>query len=112
MPVQPHSLGLALLSARAAGGLCMQFELDGRGSLDVFPDEAVLTAFEFKSSSAGARPALRTICDDMGTFNFHKRPGTSTRHPVSPASLQACTSIMGVNVHHRWDTQRNSLSAH
>ena len=37
---QPHSLGLALLSAQAAGTLCMQFELDGRGSLDVFPDEA------------------------------------------------------------------------
>ena len=61
-PPQPHSLGLALLSARAAGALCLQFELDGRGSLEVFPDEAVVTAFEFKSSSAGGGAPLTAAC--------------------------------------------------
>ena len=44
---------MALLSAVADAGLHMQFELDGRGSLQLFPDEAVITAFEFKASQSG-----------------------------------------------------------
>ena len=55
---QPDSLGLALLSACATESLFLQFELDGRGTLEVFPDEAVITAFEFKASHAGAAPQL------------------------------------------------------
>jgi hypothetical protein len=51
---QPDSLGLALLSASATQSLFLQFELDGRGTLEVFSDEAVITAFEFKASLAGA----------------------------------------------------------
>ncbi len=34
--------------------LCAQFELDGRGSLEVFPDSAVISVFEYKSSQSGA----------------------------------------------------------
>lgn len=50
---QPDSLGIALLAAASSQLLCVQLELDGRGSLEVFPDAAVITVFEYKSSLSG-----------------------------------------------------------
>ena len=46
--------GIALLAAASSQLMCVNFELDGRGSLEVFPDGAVITVFEYKSSQSGA----------------------------------------------------------
>lgn len=48
--------------------VCVQFELDGQGVLQVNGDSAVVTVFEFKSSLAGDPPiqcnaCLQSVCD-------------------------------------------------
>lgn len=59
---QPDSLGIALLAAASSQLLCVQVELDGRGSLEVFPDAAIISVFEYKSSQSGALPAPVNCC--------------------------------------------------
>lgn len=39
--------------------MCVNFELDGRGSLEVFPDGAVISVFEYKSSPSGAASVVK-----------------------------------------------------
>ncbi|EIE19277.1 hypothetical protein COCSUDRAFT_58576 [Coccomyxa subellipsoidea C-169] len=58
---QPDSLGIALLAAASSQLLCAQFELDGRGSLEVFPDSAVISVFEYKSSQSGFPKGKRQL---------------------------------------------------
>ena len=66
--------GIALLAAASSQLMCVNFELDGRGSLDVFPDGAVITVFEYKSSQSGAFTAVkpyRTLCRPISDEHCH-----------------------------------------